>query len=160
MAKHFARGITDTSFTYARNEESIAEEADLDGLYVLRTNVQEEQLDTVGVVLAYKSLAHVEQAFRHFKLSDLEVYAPSTTTPNLGCGRICCCACWLTGYSGRCSRRWRRCSSWMRLRRRGLTQWPQRPAQRRRYGSTGPNAPRMGSRCIASGRFWRPWAPW
>ena len=25
------------------------------------------------MVLAYKSLAHVEQAFRHFKLSDLEV---------------------------------------------------------------------------------------
>lgn len=73
MAKHFARSITDTSVTYARNEESIAEEAALDGLYVLRTNVQEEQLDTVGVVLAYKSLAHVEQAFRHFKLSGLEV---------------------------------------------------------------------------------------
>ena len=47
--------------------------AALDGLYVLRTNVDEEQLDTAGVVLAYKSLAHVEQAFRHFKLSDLEV---------------------------------------------------------------------------------------
>ena len=73
MAKHFARSITDTSFTYARKERSIAEEAALDGLYVLRTNVQEEQLDTVGVVLAYKSLAHVERAFRHFKLSDLEV---------------------------------------------------------------------------------------
>ena len=40
---------------------------------MLRTNVDEEQLDTAGVVLAYKSLAHVEQAFRHFKLSDLEV---------------------------------------------------------------------------------------
>ena len=49
------------------------EQAALDGLYVLRTNVDEEQLDTAGVVLAYKSLAHVEQAFRHFKLSDLEV---------------------------------------------------------------------------------------
>ena len=73
MAKHFTRGITDTSFTYVRDEESIGEEAALDGLYVLRTNVDEEQLDTAGVVLAYKSLAHVEQAFRHFKLSDLEV---------------------------------------------------------------------------------------
>ena len=69
----FTRSITDTSFTYVRDEESIGEEAALDGLYVLRTNVDEEQLDTAGVVLAYKSLAHVEQAFRHFKLSDLEV---------------------------------------------------------------------------------------
>jgi len=73
MAKHFTRVITDTSFTYTRDEESIAKEAALDGFYVLRTNVPAEQLDTPGVVLAYKSLAHVERAFRHFKLSDLEV---------------------------------------------------------------------------------------
>lgn len=73
MAKHFTRTITDRSFTYARNEASITEEAALDGFYVLRTNVSAEQLDPPGVVLAYKSLAHVERAFRHFKLSDLEV---------------------------------------------------------------------------------------
>ena len=73
MAKHFTRTITDKSFTYARTEESITKEAALDGFYVLRTNVPKEQLDTQGVVLAYKSLAHVERAFRHFKLSDLEV---------------------------------------------------------------------------------------
>ena len=73
MAKHISRTITDRSFTYARNEASIAPEAALDGLYVLRTNVSQERLGTAGVVLAYKSLGHVEQAFRHFKLSDLEV---------------------------------------------------------------------------------------
>jgi hypothetical protein len=73
MAKHFIRTITDTSFTYARDDAGIAEEAALDGLYVLRTNVAAEQLETAGVVLAYKSLAQVEQAFRHFKLGDLEV---------------------------------------------------------------------------------------
>jgi hypothetical protein len=73
MAKHFTRTLTDTSFTYARNEASITKEAALDGFYVLRTNVPPEQLDAPGVVLAYKSLAHVERAFRHFKLSDLEV---------------------------------------------------------------------------------------
>ena len=73
MAKHFIRTITDTSFTHARNEASIAKEAALDGFYVLRTNVPKERLDMPGVVLTYKSLAHVERAFRHFKLSDLEV---------------------------------------------------------------------------------------
>jgi hypothetical protein len=73
MAKHFSRTISQDSFTYSRNEASIAQEAALDGLYVLRTNVPPEELDTAGVVLAYKSLSHVEQAFRHFKLSDLEV---------------------------------------------------------------------------------------
>jgi hypothetical protein len=73
MAKHFTRTITDTSSVYARNETAIAEEAALDGLYVLRTNVPQERLGTAAVVLAYKSLAQVERAFRHFKLSDLEV---------------------------------------------------------------------------------------
>jgi Transposase DDE domain len=73
MAKHYVRTITDTSFDYARDQASIAQEAALDGLYVLRTNVPRERLDTAGVVLAYKSLGHVERAFRHFKLSDLEV---------------------------------------------------------------------------------------
>ena len=73
MAKHFALDIRDTVFSYSRNEASIAREAALDGLYVLRTNVPSERLDSAGVVLAYKSLSHVEQAFRHFKLSDLEV---------------------------------------------------------------------------------------
>jgi hypothetical protein len=73
MAKHFTRTITDSGFTYARNDRSITQEAALDGLYILRTDVPRERLDTAGVVLAYKSLAHVEQAFRHFKLSDLEV---------------------------------------------------------------------------------------
>jgi hypothetical protein len=73
MAKHFTRAITDTSFTYARSQASIAREAALDGLYVLRTNVSSQRLDAAGVVLAYKSLGHVEQAFRHFKLADLQV---------------------------------------------------------------------------------------
>lgn len=73
MAKHYSRTITDTSFSYARNHASIAHEAALDGLYVLRTNVLRERLDTAGVVLAYKSLGHVERAFRSFKLTDLEV---------------------------------------------------------------------------------------
>jgi hypothetical protein len=73
MAKHFRRTLTAQRFTYARIEESITKEAALDGFYVLRTNVPADQLDTPGVVLAYKSLAQVERAFRHFKLSDLEV---------------------------------------------------------------------------------------
>lgn len=73
MAKHFTWQITDGGLSHARKENSIAEEAALDGLYVLRTNVSQERMDTAEVVLAYKSLAHVERAFRHFKLSDLEV---------------------------------------------------------------------------------------
>jgi hypothetical protein len=73
MAKHFVRTITDTGFSYERDEASIANEAKLDGLYVIRTNVASERLSTAEVVLAYKSLEEVESAFRHFKLRDLEV---------------------------------------------------------------------------------------
>jgi len=73
MAKHVVRTITDTSFSYERDEASIAEEAKLDGLYVIRTNVAPERLSTAEVVLAYKSLEEVEIAFRHFKLRELEV---------------------------------------------------------------------------------------
>jgi len=73
MAKHFKREIGEQSFSYSRDDTSIAQEAALDGLYVLRTNLAQEQLDATGVVLAYKSLSQVERAFRHFKLSDLEV---------------------------------------------------------------------------------------
>lgn len=73
MAKHFTREVTDTVFTYVRSAASIEGEAVLDGFYVVRTNVPKDRLDAPGVVLAYKSLAQVERAFRHFKLSDLEV---------------------------------------------------------------------------------------
>jgi hypothetical protein len=73
MAKHFRREITETSFSYSRNEGSIAAEAALDGLYVVQTNVARERLGTAEVVLAYKSLNQVERAFRHLKLSDLEI---------------------------------------------------------------------------------------
>ena len=73
MAKHFRRTVTDTSFSYERDAASIAREAALDGLYVLRTNVAKERLDSDAVVLAYKSLEQVEDAFHHFKLTDLEV---------------------------------------------------------------------------------------
>ncbi|MGH8313360.1 MAG: IS1634 family transposase, partial [Gammaproteobacteria bacterium] len=73
MAKHFRRTITDTSFSYERDATAIAEEAKLDGLYVLRTNVPAARLSTRAAVLAYKSLGQVEDAFRHFKLRDLEV---------------------------------------------------------------------------------------
>ena len=73
MAKHFELAITDTSFSFARNEASIQKEAALDGFYVLRTNAPAEMLDTPAVVSTYKSLAQVERAFRSVKTVDLKV---------------------------------------------------------------------------------------
>src|SRR5271166_1656247 len=64
MAKHFHIDITDETFTFRRNEESIAAEAALDGIYVLRTSLPEATLGHDDVVLRYKGLEDVERFFR------------------------------------------------------------------------------------------------
>jgi transposase len=73
MKKHFELTVTETGVTWRRREEKIAEEAALDGLYVIRTNVDAERLDADDVVLTYKRLTQVERAFRTIKTVDLEV---------------------------------------------------------------------------------------
>ena len=73
MAKHFVLEITDESFNYHRNQQSIAAESLLDGIYVIRTSVEETKLTADATVLTYKSLSVVERAFRSFKLVDLQV---------------------------------------------------------------------------------------
>lgn len=73
MAKHFDRTIASTDFSFARKQASIDAEARLDGIYVLRTRLPKDRLDSAAVVLAYKSLARVEHAFRSIKTVDIEV---------------------------------------------------------------------------------------
>jgi hypothetical protein len=72
VAKHFTIAITDDSFSYARNQDSIAAEAALDGIYVLRTSVTDTTLPSPEVVSSYKALAQVERAFRAFN-TDLDI---------------------------------------------------------------------------------------
>jgi len=59
MAKHFTLTITDTSLSYHRNTQKISTEANLDGIYVIRTSVTTDTLSTPDVVSAYKNLALV-----------------------------------------------------------------------------------------------------
>jgi transposase len=73
MAKHLVLTITDTTLTWARKDGAIAAEAALDGLYVIRTSLSKDRLDANAAVAAYKSLAHVERAFRSMKTVDLNV---------------------------------------------------------------------------------------
>jgi hypothetical protein len=73
MAKHFDLAITEHSFTYSRKSESIAREARLDGLYVIRTSVPTAAMSAGDTVRAYKDLARVEQAFRAMKAIDLQI---------------------------------------------------------------------------------------
>lgn len=73
MAKHFKLTISDDSFRYERDEEAIAAERSLDGMYVVRTTVSPERMTSVEVVRSYKSLANVERAFRCIKTVDLNI---------------------------------------------------------------------------------------
>jgi transposase len=73
MAKHFALDIRDGYFNWTRKVDQIAAEAKLDGIYVIRTSVSAEDLDTAHAVQAYKDLSRVERAFRSMKTVDLEI---------------------------------------------------------------------------------------
>jgi transposase len=73
MAKHFKLTISDDSFRYERDEEAIASESSLDGIYVVRTTVSPERMASAEVVRSYKSLANVERAFRCIKTVDLNI---------------------------------------------------------------------------------------
>jgi hypothetical protein len=73
VGKHFRREITDTTFTYHRDQAGIDAEAALDGIYVLRTSVPATELDPAAVVDSYKNLAHVERDFRSIKTDDLDL---------------------------------------------------------------------------------------
>jgi transposase len=72
MAKHFDLDITDDAFTFTRNQHSIAAEAALDGIYVLRTSLPDHTLAQDDVVRRYKDLADVERFFRTLN-SELDV---------------------------------------------------------------------------------------
>ena len=73
MTKHFDLHITDDSFAYELDTQRIAQEAALDGIYIIRTSVPAQTLNAEDTVRAYKSLSHVEQAFRSCKSIDLHV---------------------------------------------------------------------------------------
>ena len=73
MGKHFHITITDTGFAFDRDQAGIDAEAELDGIYVLRTSVDTEGLDPAGVVDSYKNLTNIERDFRIIKTDDLDL---------------------------------------------------------------------------------------
>ena len=74
VAKHFELTITDTSFAFSRNVDTIAAEAALDGIYVIRASAAHTAtLEAPAVVEAYKDLALVEADFRGLKAIDLDL---------------------------------------------------------------------------------------
>jgi len=72
MAKHIRTEIQQGHFEFVVDETSVQNEADIDGIYVIRSSVEAEQLETDDVVYGYKLLTQVERGFRSLK-SDLDV---------------------------------------------------------------------------------------
>jgi transposase len=73
MSKHFVCTFGEGRFTWTRKEESIHQEEQLDGIYVLRTSESPQRLSAEDTVRSYKSLSQVERAFRCLKGMDLLV---------------------------------------------------------------------------------------
>lgn len=67
MAKHVVTTMRSGRLTWSWNQERIAREEALDGLYVVRTNAPAQELPAADVVRGYKRLALVERAFRSMK---------------------------------------------------------------------------------------------
>jgi len=73
VGKHFELTIDDGAFSFNRREEQIRKEAELDGIYVIRTSEPAERLSAEDTVRSYKSLSQLERAFRCLKGIDLLV---------------------------------------------------------------------------------------
>lgn len=73
VGKHFKLTIADGVFQWQRRQESIEQESQLDGIYVVRTSESKQQLTAADTVRGYKSLSHAERMFRTLKGIDLLV---------------------------------------------------------------------------------------
>ena len=73
VGKHFKLNIGEEHFSYERDTAKINTEAAVDGIYILRTNLPQEKMNSADTVRAYKNLSVVEQAFRSLKTTDLKV---------------------------------------------------------------------------------------
>ena len=73
MAKHLVLEISTAQFAFHVDETKVAEEAALDGLYVIRTPLPVAQVSAAEAVRHYKDLSHVESAFRALKSADLQI---------------------------------------------------------------------------------------
>jgi len=75
----------------------------LDGIYVIRTNLPAAHCDAAATVRAYKSLSGVEHAFRSLRPS-ISNCGRCSIGPRRGCARTSCSACWPIICSGTCGR--------------------------------------------------------
>ena len=63
--------VTDDDIRWSRRQEKIDAEAQLDGIYIIRTSLEASDIGAAEAVEAYKSLSQVERAFRSLKTAQL-----------------------------------------------------------------------------------------
>jgi transposase len=73
VGKYFQWQLTAAGLSYQRDDQRIARDAALDGVYVLRTSLSADRLNPAQTVRSYKRLARVERAFRVLKSLELEI---------------------------------------------------------------------------------------
>jgi hypothetical protein len=100
VAKHFILDIGPGRLAWRRDQEKIAAEAALDGIYVIRTSVPGSTLDAAAAITAYKDLKHVERDFRITKADDLDLRPIHHYLAGRVRGHvlICMLACYLTWH--------------------------------------------------------------
>jgi transposase len=73
VGKHFTITIAKGRVSWTRDEAAIQQEAQLDGIYVIRTSEPADRLPAADAVRQYKGLTQVERAFRCLKGIDVRV---------------------------------------------------------------------------------------
>jgi transposase len=91
VGKHYLCTMGEGQFQWSRREDTIEQEAKLDGIYVIRTSEPAERLSAAEAVRSYKSLAQVERAFRTLKGMDLLVRPIHHRTENRVAAHIFLC---------------------------------------------------------------------
>ena len=73
MGKFVNYKVVNGKLEWSFDEEKIAKEKQIDGCYIITTNVSQELMQKQEVVASYKKLTFVEQAFRNLKTVKLEM---------------------------------------------------------------------------------------
>ena len=73
VAKHFTLDIGEHHFDFDIDQDKVAAEAALDGIYIVRTSLSAERMNADDTVRSYKLLSQVERAFRSLKTIDINV---------------------------------------------------------------------------------------
>ncbi len=158
--KDFELNIGEDCFSFRLPRESVEREAELDGLYALRTNIPAQQLDGQEAVGHFKGLSEVESAFRSLKTAELRIRPIHDRLADRVRAHVLPC---MLAYYVQWHMRRRRlpCCSTITTRKQPAASaaptWP-RPSARARDSSRPPaSGPRTLTRPTASAPCWPTW---